>query len=608
MEIIELNLKHFGKFREYKVQLHPGLNIISGGNETGKSTLHAFIRAMLYGLPKGRGSRMDEYRLRQPREDGGYFAGTLRFMQDGKVYRIERNFLRGSESLALICETDAAQLDRAQERIIHFAGDLSEQVFEDTFFIRQEKSRITPQLGAELKNYLLSLRSGGAPGLDVSGALEDLTRLRRRTDAGEKEELRKIDEEIRQNRAAAAYVRRAFPEQAWPDTGTGAFPAADQPKTEPAEPESRAVVFEEPAEPIQETAVSNADADTQQAEENSASSIGNLVTLALILSAVIAVLAPLCAHFAAGGGIRTALYVIGLLAALFGVALALVLLRRQPPRTDTERAEDGPAAEEGEASTPEEAEQHRQEEAKRRRERREKRERLMEKYLGFHDGPEESAKPERAAERRDEAGENTFPVNAEAGESYARQARAAAGKPETGAAQHLRELDAGLEALSNRRGAVSAESDLSRRAIDLAIGRIRELSGEMSHESGESLRRRAGELLAALTEGHFDSIALDEKMQVRLNTPEGLLYLDQVSAGTVHQACFALRMAAGELLSGGADSPVPLVLDETFAMYDDERLEEALRFLETCGRQVILFTCQGRELAILARIRGGDRG
>ena len=59
-------------------------------------------------------------------------------------------------------------------------------------------------------------------------------------------------------------------------------------------------------------------------------------------------------------------------------------------------------------------------------------------------------------------------------------------------------------------------------------------------------------------------------------------------------------MAAAELLCG--ENRLPILLDEPFALYDDERLEAALRWLKNSGRQVILFTCQKREREILERI------
>lgn len=55
MIIRELYLKSFGKFSETKIELEEGFHIFYGENEFGKSTLHAFIRSMLFGLTKGRG-------------------------------------------------------------------------------------------------------------------------------------------------------------------------------------------------------------------------------------------------------------------------------------------------------------------------------------------------------------------------------------------------------------------------------------------------------------------------------------------------------------------------------------------------------------------------
>lgn len=68
----------------------------------------------------------------------------------------------------------------------------------------------------------------------------------------------------------------------------------------------------------------------------------------------------------------------------------------------------------------------------------------------------------------------------------------------------------------------------------------------------------------------------------------------------MQQIYFALRMAAAEMLGEGR--LLPVILDETFALYDDARLEAALRWLRASGRQVILFTCQKREREILERI------
>jgi uncharacterized protein YhaN len=61
----------------------------------------------------------------------------------------------------------------------------------------------------------------------------------------------------------------------------------------------------------------------------------------------------------------------------------------------------------------------------------------------------------------------------------------------------------------------------------------------------------------------------------------------------VDQLYLALRLAVAEELTPDA----PLVLDDALVRFDDTRLKAALDILQEMGqnKQVILFTCQGRE-------------
>ena len=62
----------------------------------------------------------------------------------------------------------------------------------------------------------------------------------------------------------------------------------------------------------------------------------------------------------------------------------------------------------------------------------------------------------------------------------------------------------------------------------------------------------------------------------------------------MEQVYFALRMAIGDLLFEG-DS-MPLVLDDSFAYYDDNRLKAVLQVLASMkDRQIFIFTCHNRE-------------
>ena len=63
MIIDTLNIVHFGRFHQKSLRLSPGINVVYGENEAGKSTLHQFIQAMLFGVERlrGKASKKDEY-------------------------------------------------------------------------------------------------------------------------------------------------------------------------------------------------------------------------------------------------------------------------------------------------------------------------------------------------------------------------------------------------------------------------------------------------------------------------------------------------------------------------------------------------------------------
>ena len=55
MRLLELHIDGFGKFHDRTISFNDGINIIYGKNEAGKSTLHTFIRGILFGIERGRG-------------------------------------------------------------------------------------------------------------------------------------------------------------------------------------------------------------------------------------------------------------------------------------------------------------------------------------------------------------------------------------------------------------------------------------------------------------------------------------------------------------------------------------------------------------------------
>lgn len=96
MRLTYLGIRHFGKLKEKEIFLEDGINVIYGPNESGKSTLHAFIRGMLFGMPRyrGRASKTDPYTKYEPWDRPADYAGTMGFRAGEKDFRIERNFIK----------------------------------------------------------------------------------------------------------------------------------------------------------------------------------------------------------------------------------------------------------------------------------------------------------------------------------------------------------------------------------------------------------------------------------------------------------------------------------------------------------------------------------
>ncbi len=93
MKLIACHINNFGKLSNLSLNFNDGINIINEPNGWGKSTLAAFLKAMLYGFDtkKEPGAFEKERKLYKPWQ-GGTYGGELDFETDGVAYRVVRTF------------------------------------------------------------------------------------------------------------------------------------------------------------------------------------------------------------------------------------------------------------------------------------------------------------------------------------------------------------------------------------------------------------------------------------------------------------------------------------------------------------------------------------
>lgn len=115
MIIESIYIKNFGKLADMKINLSDGVNILRGENESGKSTLCAFIRFVFYGL-SGRAEEKLKYISWGASSVSGYIIAN----EGGKRYRIERE---------AVCSWDSDGKASVRERSAVIDCDLSQAVF-----------------------------------------------------------------------------------------------------------------------------------------------------------------------------------------------------------------------------------------------------------------------------------------------------------------------------------------------------------------------------------------------------------------------------------------------------------------------------------------------
>ena len=127
MRLEELYLDGFGRFHEETIgPLSQHITVIYGPNEAGKSTLLAFIRALLFGFPQ---RRRNEY---YPPLSGGRHGGRIRLSDDaGEVYTLERFVgARGGQVALRTVDGEPLQGETPLERLTgHATLDIFRNVF-----------------------------------------------------------------------------------------------------------------------------------------------------------------------------------------------------------------------------------------------------------------------------------------------------------------------------------------------------------------------------------------------------------------------------------------------------------------------------------------------
>ena len=599
MRLLELHIDGFGKFHDRTISFNDGINIIYGKNEAGKSTLHTFIRGMLFGIERGRGraAKNDLYTKYEPWENSGTYEGWLRLEKDGTIYRIERRFRKENKSLKIINETKGLEEEATPTFISGLLDGLTETMYNNTISIGQLKSATEDGMVTELKNYIANMNTTGNISLNITKATTFLRNQKRSLEAG------LIPEASREFTALLAEIRNVEAEISGPEyenqlaayqnmrtqvKGLIDNTQAQKKDLDEKLANGKKVLSDNGFTDRASVDAMSAGAEKLYSEYSSLKTECNKKSRK-ILSALTAVLgiAGLGAAAALGYFNLTAyLPVCGAAAAAAVIFFIISLVIRQKDK-EYHRMFDNTSSELGA---------------------------LLARHLGDSAVSEDAMNAFRArmgefSKLCDMVAQSETEIKKFLEDLSNLQTKQAGCSEMIEKQQRTQwELEKKLEHLSNCKNKAKAlkrtlaENDRIHDeivAIDLAQETMADLSSSIRDSFGLYLNKEASQYITGITGGIYDSMSIDENLNVFLNTKTKLVPLENVSSGTMDQVYLALRLAAAKLLQGSG-SGFPLIFDDSFTQYDDERLKTALEWLASAyGGQIIIFTCHRREAQML---------
>ena len=626
MKITNLKIRGFGKLHNKDIDFKDGINVVHGKNEAGKSTTHSFIKAMLFGISKKKGrASTDTFNKYKPWDDHVPYEGLLSYDYGDKSYTITRNF--DGDTLKIVNSKKNTRLTNPDLFLLSCLSNLNEISYDNTVSISQFKNATESKMIAELKRYISNLNTSGDLTINTIAAINYLKHERKSY-----EDLMKKDLTIIYNKTLGSIkiLEKELDKEEYKNI-MGEI--SDRKNSENEKIRENKLEIEKLKNQINTDNIfirrngfeSKEDIDILKTEtqkiyieyknykkfgkrfikifSNVLSIIAGLLlgvasTLMLFVTypnvARMLGVYPFDSSFDMIGVFLSKMplsptptigifYCISLMFLISGIVYLINNLSTGSKLEDATYA----LAEifNHQLGTPVVNEENMLQFKKH----------ITQMYGLINNITE--AKNE--IDRLNKENENLLLKQEEYLKSLEDQQRLQFEVEEK--VQNLNNLRTEADKLKkdlDYNEAIEKEID----SINLAIDMLNELASKVKVMFGTHLNKRSSDFIKGLTNGKYDSLNVDDSLNITINTEDRTIDIDKVSGGAMHQIYLAVRLATAELIQG-KNEPLPLVFDDCFTMYDDERLESALKYLyDNYKGQIIIFSCHTREYEILEKL------
>ena len=615
MKINSLKVNGFGKLKDRQVDFTDGINIIFGENESGKSSMLKFISGMLYGTSKNKnGKEISDFEKYKP-WDADNFSGKINYtLDDGKTFEVYREFKKKNPIIYNSNKEDiSSTFTMDKSKGINFFTEqtnLDEETFYSTAITEQEGMKLSKSSQNSIIQKISNLVSSGDDNISYKKAIDKIIRNQNEEVGTERTSQRPIN--IVENKIRKLMEQKRNLE-IYKDSIYDNSLEKEQLKMELDDLETKKSFLKDVKNKLDNNRLKNAELNFNKNLENEYEKkieelnkkIANnevekkyekinfrnyYISLIVLIITFIVLMATKPER---------------LLNFIVVVPIVLIMYKVLKERKNLDKTEhnrtDSTYKIVSEINILKENIEKqrlvsREKESKLKEEIEKEKDELTDKYikkldLGFIDENIEKSYDELLKEIEDkEKRINTI--------KFKLQTMEISSKDINDKLDNLAAIEEELDdAKTEKEELLSLNNsyNIAKECLEKAYNLVKE-------NISPKFTNNLCEIISKISDNRYSNVILSDTEGLKVELPNGnYIPASRLSVGTIDQMYLSLRLSA---LKEVTQEKMPIILDEAFAYFDNERLENILKYLNEnfSENQIIIFTCSKREEEILEKL------
>lgn len=616
MRINNFKINGFGKLQNKEIELQNGINVILGENESGKSSMLKFISSMFYGASKNKNGKdisdFDKYKPWKTEE----FSGKINYTLDnGETFEVYREFKKKNPIIYNSSKEDISKTFKIDKtKGIEFFEEqtgIDEETFYSTAISEQEGLRLSKSSQASIIQKISNLISSGDDNISFKKSMDKISKMQNEevgTERTSQRPINIIDSKIRK------LIDEKLSLESYKENIYDNSSEKERLSIEIKEDEYKKEFLKEIKSKLDNNRIKNAEINFNKnlekeynnkiSELNKKISNNNIdenyekinfknyyISLIVLFIVFVVLLIASSSKFSAIIPVIPMIIIIYKILKDRKYASGMKLTREESvskiineievlkQNKETQRRE----AEEKEDKLNQEIEKDREE--------------LISKYknnisIGYIE---------------DFLGKNYDEINKEI-ELKENRINTSKFRMQT-MENNTKEINSKIESLANIEeelmGAEEERDELIslNKSYNIAKECLEKAYAQVKENISPKFTQNLSDIISKISNNRYKNVTITDSEGINVEIDDGrYISASRLSVGTIDQMYLSLRLSA---LNEVSDENMPIILDEVFAYFDNDRLTNILRYIQNNFKdnQIIIFTCSDREKNALDNLK-----